>query len=44
MDDLCGYCGQKKATESCEVCGSNVCSNCKLEYGCKVCGGGTKSF
>jgi methionyl-tRNA synthetase len=44
METLCDYCNQKKATESCEVCGANVCSEHKLDYGCKVCDGGKKTF
>ncbi|WP_256727632.1 hypothetical protein [Candidatus Nanohalobium constans] len=36
---LCDYCQEKKAVTKCEVCGSMICDEHKLEYGCKVCDG-----
>ncbi|MFB6180526.1 MAG: B-box zinc finger protein [Candidatus Nanohalobium sp.] len=35
----CEYCGEKEAVSKCSVCGSMVCEECSLEYGCKACGG-----
>ncbi|MFB6144390.1 MAG: hypothetical protein ABEJ98_03710 [Candidatus Nanohaloarchaea archaeon] len=40
----CDYCGKKEAVTTCEACGSQVCEDCKLEYGCKACGGGKTRF
>ncbi|MBY6293954.1 orotate phosphoribosyltransferase [Nanohaloarchaea archaeon H01] len=41
---MCDYCGEKRVKETCGVCGSQVCSKCSLEHGCKVCGGGVQKF
>ncbi|MFB6100336.1 MAG: hypothetical protein ABEK16_03610 [Candidatus Nanohalobium sp.] len=41
---ICDYCGEREAVTGCEVCGSRVCSEDKLEYGCNVCGGGEQKF
>jgi len=41
---VCDYCQRRKAVTTCEVCGSNICSEDKEEYGCKVCGGGKTTF
>ncbi|MFB6175270.1 MAG: orotate phosphoribosyltransferase [Candidatus Nanohalobium sp.] len=40
----CSYCGEKEAVTSCDVCGSAVCGDCKLEYGCRVCDGGERKL
>ncbi|MBC5793004.1 MAG: hypothetical protein H8Z69_03080 [Nanohaloarchaea archaeon] len=39
IDKPCEYCNQKMAVTNCELCGSAICAECKLENGCKVCGG-----
>lgn len=41
---ICDYCNEKPAVTTCEVCGSQVCDDDKLEYGCKVCNGGEATF
>lgn len=41
---LCAYCEEKTAVTTCSVCGSPVCEEHNLEYGCDACGGGMKSF
>jgi hypothetical protein len=41
---ICDYCGDEGAITKCEVCGSMVCGDCKLEYGCKAFGGGEQNF
>jgi len=43
-ETICDYCQEKKAVESCEVCGSNICSEHKRDYGCAVCGGGRQKL
>jgi len=40
---ICDYCQEKPAVTTCEVCGSQVCSDDNLDYGCRVCGGGKTS-
>jgi len=44
MESVCDYCGKNRVVTSCEVCGSKVCREDKLDYGCRVCNGGKKSF
>ena len=45
MDEKpCEYCHERKAVTQCEVCGSMVCTTCKLEHGCKACDGGEMKF
>ncbi|MFB6159187.1 MAG: hypothetical protein ABEJ95_06055 [Candidatus Nanohalobium sp.] len=44
VEKICEYCGERKAVTTCEVCGSQVCGQCKLPYGCKVCQGGERRF
>jgi len=41
---ICNYCGEKEATQTCEVCGSRVCGEHKREHGCDTCGGGITKF
>ncbi|MFP4038537.1 MAG: hypothetical protein ACLFTA_02025 [Candidatus Nanohaloarchaea archaeon] len=40
----CEHCQKREAVKSCEVCGSQVCEECSLEYGCKACNKGEKTF
>ncbi|MCJ7450833.1 MAG: hypothetical protein MUP58_03790 [Candidatus Nanohaloarchaeota archaeon QJJ-9] len=43
MSGICNHCGDVVETlQSCEVCGAQVCPECKLEYGCKNCQGAIK--
>lgn len=44
MAKMCDYCKKKEAVTSCEVCGSQVCEECKLDHGCKACNGGVQTF
>lgn len=44
MAAICDFCGEREAITSCDVCGSKVCREDKLEYGCKACNGGEKTF
>jgi len=41
---LCDYCQKQEATTKCNVCGSMICEEHSLEYGCKVCGGGEQKI
>gem|GEM_PF-2764892 len=36
---VCQSCGKIAFLRSCSVCGAPVCSDCLLEYGCKICRG-----
>ncbi|MFB6241989.1 MAG: orotate phosphoribosyltransferase [Candidatus Nanosalina sp.] len=40
----CDSCGENQAVTTCDVCGSKICRECDLEYGCKACGGGKQGF
>ncbi|MDY6789559.1 MAG: hypothetical protein SVV03_06390 [Candidatus Nanohaloarchaea archaeon] len=40
MAGICESCNDVSETlVSCELCGAKVCTDCKKESGCRVCGG-----
>ena len=44
MVGLCDNCQNREAVTSCEVCGSRVCRECKLENGFKSFKVGVQTF
>ncbi|MFB6209329.1 MAG: hypothetical protein ABEJ56_04310 [Candidatus Nanohaloarchaea archaeon] len=39
MNQMCEYCGEREAVDTCEMCGASICAEHKKDYGCEVCGG-----
>ncbi|MFP4045718.1 MAG: orotate phosphoribosyltransferase [Candidatus Aenigmatarchaeota archaeon] len=39
MTGICQSCGKKAELHTCSFCGAQVCSECLLDRGCKICKG-----